>query len=123
MKCCVNATHLGATIAGLTGIDRIVLRKRWYKLKWTGTVSVTLTMAILSVSTGGEYFVIPHRDIEMREEEAKKTSFRSQWMSGVSKKPAGWRAQCLEFLHKEGRLTLLLVMLGISGTFRHRLIS
>ncbi|KAE9360809.1 hypothetical protein PF008_g1662 [Phytophthora fragariae] len=36
--------------------------------------------------------------------------------SGVSKKPAGWRAQCLEFLHKEGRLTLLLVMLGISAS-------
>ncbi|KAE9028990.1 hypothetical protein PF004_g2210 [Phytophthora fragariae] len=52
----------------------------------------------------------------MREEEAKKTSFRSQWTSGVSKKPAGWRAQCLEFLHKEGRLTLLLVMLGISAS-------
>ncbi|EGZ10251.1 hypothetical protein PHYSODRAFT_247100 [Phytophthora sojae] len=52
----------------------------------------------------------------MREEEAKKASFRSEWTSCVSKKPAGWRAQCLEILHKEGRLTLLLVMLGISAS-------
>lgn len=39
--------------------------------------------------------------IDMREEEAKKASFRSEWTSCVSKKPAGWRAQCLEILHKE----------------------
>ncbi|KAG6602858.1 Chloride Channel (ClC) Family [Phytophthora cinnamomi] len=52
----------------------------------------------------------------MREEEATKASFQSEWTSTVARKPAGWRAQCLEFLHKEGRLTLLLVMLGISAS-------
>lgn len=52
----------------------------------------------------------------MQEAETNKASFRSEWASKLSKKPAGWRALCREFLHKEGRLTLLLVLLGISGT-------
>uniref|UniRef100_H3GRQ3 Chloride channel protein n=1 Tax=Phytophthora ramorum TaxID=164328 RepID=H3GRQ3_PHYRM len=44
--------------------------------------------------------------------ELKKASFRSEWGRRISTR---WRSQCLEFLHKEGRLTLLLATLGVSA--------
>ncbi|KAL4147248.1 hypothetical protein PRNP1_011004 [Phytophthora ramorum] len=45
--------------------------------------------------------------------ELKKASFRSEWGRRISTR---WRSQCLEFLHKEGRLTLLLATLGVSAS-------
>ncbi|KAK1940469.1 Chloride channel protein F [Phytophthora citrophthora] len=46
----------------------------------------------------------------------KKGSFRSEWVNKLPTKQLGWRTFFHELLHKEGRLTLLLVALGISAS-------
>ncbi|KAL3658835.1 hypothetical protein V7S43_016202 [Phytophthora oleae] len=48
--------------------------------------------------------------------ELKKGSFRSEWVITLPTKRVGWRAFFQELLHKEGRLTFLLVTLGISAS-------
>ncbi|KAG7393132.1 Dipeptidyl peptidase 2 [Phytophthora pseudosyringae] len=52
----------------------------------------------------------------MHEAGIKKASFRSEWTSKLFTKPVRWRALGRELLRKEGRLTLLLVTLGISAS-------
>ncbi|ETM01073.1 hypothetical protein L917_02295 [Phytophthora nicotianae] len=53
----------------------------------------------------------------MEGKEIRKVSFRSEWTSALSKQPEPWRAKrWLQFLRKECRLTLLLLMLGVSAS-------